>query len=752
MVSENYKDGDFLMGTMDEKITGVVDAVVYQSPDGSYTVCDLEDSSGELVTLVGSLPMISEGDTVTAYGRWDTHPTYGKQFRCEYYEQDMPSSEGDILRYLSAGNVKGIGPKTAIKIVEKYGTETFDVIENHPEWLAEMSGISKKKAAQIGESFRESAGARAVIMYCKNICSPSVSMRIYKKWGAAAVNKIKANPYTLCRDISGISFRKADELAHSMGLEPDSPERISAGIDFVLSEEARRGGHTCVPFGTLVAYASDLLALEPQTVSDAAETLISRLALSCEMLSDERVVYLPKYYKAENSIAESLLRLSALCPKIDAGDIGIFIDNLERSNGITFADMQRRAIAASMENGVMILTGGPGTGKTTITRAILSIFESMGQKCALAAPTGRAANRMSEATSHEAQTIHRLLETSFSAENDDESGVFLRDENNTLDEDVFIIDEVSMIDTLLMHSLLRAIKPGARVIFVGDSDQLPSVGAGNVLGDLIDSGCFCTVRLTEIFRQSGESLIVTNAHAVNHGIMPTSGGRESDFFILKRQSDADVAAAITDLCTRRLPMAYGEDIVSKIQVISPSKKGAAGTEEICRALQNALNPKSPDKREITRAGVTFREGDRVMQMRNNYTIEWEKDSTDGHGIFNGDIGVIEEIDTDGAVTVNFDGKRAVYGQTELEELDLSYAITVHKSQGSEYPVVIIPVYGCHPMLLSKYLLYTAITRASRLVILVARPDSLQYMVSNSSHSKRSTGLSYILKKYSGTAQ
>ena len=377
----------------------------------------------------------------------------------------------------------------------------------------------------------------------------------------------------------------------------------------------------------------------------------------------------------------------------------------KHESGMSSFQALATAIAAQVGTGNIvgasgaILTGGPGTGKTTITRAILSIFESMGQKCALAAPTGRAANRMSEATSHEAQTIHRLLETSFSAENDDESGVFLRDENNTLDEDVFIIDEVSMIDTLLMHSLLRAIKPGARVIFVGDSDQLPSVGAGNVLGDLIDSGCFCTVRLTEIFRQSGESLIVTNAHAVNHGIMPTSGGRESDFFILKRQSDADVAAAITDLCTRRLPTAYGEDIVSKIQVISPSKKGAAGTEEICRALQNALNPKSPDKRELTRAGVTFREGDRVMQMRNNYTIEWEKDSTDGHGIFNGDIGVIEEIDTDGAVAVNFDGKRAVYGQTELEELDLSYAITVHKSQGSEYPVGIIPVYGCHPMLL-----------------------------------------------------
>lgn len=737
---------------MDEKVTGVVDAVVYQSPDGSYTVCELEDESGELVTLVGSLPMISEGESVTAYGRWDTHPTYGRQFRCEYYEQDMPSNEGDILRYLSAGNVKGIGPKTAIRIVEKYGTETFDVLENHPEWLSEISGISAKKAAAIGESFRENAGARAVIMYCKNICSPAVSMRIYKKWGASAVNRIKADPYTLCRNISGISFRKADELAHSMGLEPDSPARIAAGLEFVLSEEARRGGHTCVPFATLISFASELLCIDEDAIACAADNMISRGTFNCEISGNERLVYLPRYFKAETSIAKYLMRICSTCPKIDPGDVGAFITALEETGGITYADMQRRAIAAAMENGVMILTGGPGTGKTTITRAILSIFERMGQKCALAAPTGRAANRMSEATAHEAQTLHRLLETSFSADGGEETGVFLRDENNTLDEDVFIIDEVSMIDTLLMHSFIRAVKPGARVIFVGDSDQLQSVGAGNVLGDLIDSGCFCTVRLSEIFRQSGESLIVMNAHAVNNGIMPTSGGKDGDFFILQRQSDSDVASSVVDLCVRRLPAAYGNDAAARIQVISPSKKGVAGTDELCRALQGALNPPSPNKRELSRAGVIFREGDRVMQMRNNYNIEWEKDGADGHGIFNGDTGIILEIDQDGGVKIDFDGKVALYDQSELEELELSYAITVHKSQGSEYPIVVIPVYGCHPMLLSKYLLYTAITRASRLVVLVARPDNLQYMVSNSSHSRRSTGLVHILNKYYGNAE
>ncbi len=732
---------------MNDMISGVVESVIYQSPDGSYTVCDLEDEAGEPVTLVGSLPMISEGVRIRAYGEWGNHPTYGRQFKCEYYEQEMPDSEGDILRYLSAGNIKGVGPKTAIRIVERYGTETFDVIENHPEWLAEISGISKAKAAAIGESFRESAGARAVIMYCKNICSPTVSMKIYKKWGSTAVERIKQNPYALCKNIHGIGFRKADELARSIGIPADSDSRIEAGLMYILEEEARRGGHTCLRAGELVSFGTDLLCVEAEKIADTTAELVKKGRLCTEVSGDVRYIYSPKFYKAEETIARKLCELSLMCPAIAREDVGEFINRLEMTTGITFAGMQRQAISAALEHGVMILTGGPGTGKTTVTKALLSIFESMGMECALAAPTGRAANRMSEATSHEAQTLHRLLETNFTKDEDEEN-IFIRDEKNLLEEDVFILDEVSMIDTLLMQSFLKAVKPGARVILIGDSDQLPSVGAGNVLSDLIASECFCTVRLTEIFRQSGESLIVTNAHCVNGGQLPASGGKESDFFILTRNTDADVAATVADLCVRRLPKAYGEEILGNIQVITPSKKGAAGTEEICRVLQNVLNPPDPAKREFSRGSTVFREGDRVMQIRNNYSIEWEKDDTRGTGVFNGDIGVVEKIDTaEGTMTVNFDGRRAEYDVTELEELELSYAITVHKSQGSEYPVVVIPVYGCAPMLLNRCLLYTAITRASRLCVIVARSDCLERMVSNEIHSNRCTGLRRRIEEY-----
>lgn len=732
---------------MKDTVTGVVEAVIYQSPEGSYTVCELEDSTGEPVTMVGSMPMISEGMHIRAFGEWGNHPTYGRQFKCEYYEQEMPDSEGDILRYLSAGNIKGIGPKTAIRIVERYGTETFDVIENHPDWLSEISGISKAKAAQIAESFRENAGARAVIMYCRNICSPTQSMKIYKKWGTSAVERIKQNPYSLCHSIHGIGFRKADELAHSIGIPADSPDRIEAGILYILEEEARRGGHTCIPEETLLGYAEELLCVDGGRIKAVAAMMVDKKKLYTENFDGVSFVYSPRYHRAEHKIARKLCELSRLCPAISRDDVGEFIARLEMTTGITYADMQKTAISAALESGVMILTGGPGTGKTTVTKALLQIFDSMGMECALAAPTGRAANRMSEATSHEARTIHRLLETSFNAD-EDEDNVFLRDEDNHLDEDVFIVDEVSMIDTLLMESFLKAVKPGARVIFIGDSDQLPSVGAGNILADLIFSKCFRTVRLTEIHRQADASLIVKNAHAVNAGELPVSGDKSSDFFILRRGSDADVAATVTDLCLRRLPAAYGEDVVKNIQIISPSKKGAAGTEEICRILQTVLNPPHTEKRELIRGSTVFRVGDRVMQVRNNYSVEWVKDGFEGTGVFNGDVGIIEDIDTaSGEFTVNFDGRRAAYGTTELDELELSYAITVHKSQGSEYPVVIIPVYGCAPMLLNRCLLYTAITRASKLCVIVARGDSLDRMVKNDSHAQRCTGLWRILHGY-----
>ena len=737
------------MNSMKDSVSGVIESVIYQSPDGNYTVCELEDDNGDPVTVVGSMPMASEGIHIRAYGEWGNHPTYGRQFRCEYFEQDMPDSEGDILRYLSAGNIKGIGPRTALKIVERDGTETFDVIENHPDWLSEISGISKRKAAEIGESFRESSGARAVIMYCRNICSPAVSMKIYKKWGSSAVERIKENPYSLCNAVNGIGFRKADELAKTIGIPQDSDDRIHAGLLYILDQEARRCGHTCLPADLLQSYGADLLCVSPERVNEVMVNMLGNGKLQGETDNDKTYVYSPRYFKAENNIARKLSQLARMCPAINRDDVGEFIAQLEMKTGISYAMMQKNAIAAALEHGVMILTGGPGTGKTTVTKALLSIFDSMGMECALAAPTGRAANKMSEATSHEAKTLHRLLETGFSADSD-EDNVFIRDENNLLEEDVFIVDEVSMIDTFLMESFLKAVKPGARVIFIGDSDQLPSVGAGNILSDLITSGCFCTVRLTEIHRQADSSLIVKNAHAVNRGESPESGGIDSDFFILRRQSDADVSATVTDLCLRRLPAAYGDDITDKIQIISPSKKGAAGTEEICRIMQTVMNPGDGIKSEIVRGTTVFREGDKVMQVRNNYSVGWTKGTVEGTGVFNGDIGVIESVDTSaGEVMVNFDGRIATYDVTELDELELSYAITVHKSQGSEYPVVVIPVYGCAPMLLNRCLLYTAITRASKMCIIVARGDCLDRMVQNDSHASRCTGLVRYIMKYSG---
>ena len=738
-----------IVNSMKDTVSGVIEAVIYQSPDGHYTVCELEDDNGEPVTVVGSMPMASEGIHIRAYGEWGNHPTYGRQFRCEYFEQDMPDTEGDILRYLSMGNVKGIGPRTALKIVERYGTETFDVIENHPDWLSEIPGISKRKAAEIGDSFREASGARAVIMYCRNICSPAVSMKIYKKWGSSAVERIKQNPYSLCHAINGIGFRKADELARTIGIPQDSDERIMAGLVFILEEEARRGGHTCLPMDVLQSYGVDLLCVDGERIRQVIIKMFGEEKLQGETVGDTTYAYSPRYFRAELNIAKKLTELSRMCPVINKDDVGEFIAQLEMKTGIAYAQMQKNAIAAALEHGVMVLTGGPGTGKTTVTKALLSIFDSMGMECALAAPTGRAANRMSEATSHEAKTIHRLLETGFSTDGDSDS-VFVRDENNLLEEDVIIVDEVSMIDTLLMESFLKAVKPGARVIFIGDSDQLPSVGAGNILADIIASECFCTVRLTEIHRQADSSLIVKNAHAVNRGETPASGGMDSDFFILRRQSDADVSATVTDLCLRRLPAAYGDDIAETIQIISPSKKGAAGTEELCRIMQTVMNPGDGVKKEVLRGTTVFREGDRVMQVKNNYSVNWTRGSTEGTGVFNGDIGVIEHIDTAaGEILVNYDGRIATYDMTELDELELSYAITVHKSQGSEYPVVVIPVYGCAPMLLNRCLLYTAITRASKMCIIVARGDCLDRMVQNDSHASRCTGLVRYIKKYTG---
>lgn len=734
-------------GSADNEISGIVDSIVFQNEENGYTVCVIEDSQGMPVTAVGIMPYLNEGDRIHALGEWTTHKTYGRQFSVSSFDRTLPADEGDILRYLASGAIKGVGPKTAQKIVDKFGADSFDVIENNPDWLSSIPGISKAKAEAIGENFHNISGSREFMMFSKNFFTPATAMRIYKRWGSASSQRIRQNPYSLCGVFQGIGFRRADIIAASLGLDRSSDMRLEAGILHVLSSEASRNGHTCLPFELLCNCALSLLFDGDTSFSDKLSETVRRMCAKNKLImyfdGSESFVYHPYIYKAERSVAENLVKLSRLCPRVGEGDIGLFIERSERDAGIVYAPMQRQAISDALRDGVLVLTGGPGTGKTTIIKGLINIFESLDLSVCLAAPTGRAAKRMSEATSHEAKTIHRLLEMEWGEENGTR---FMRNKSNPLDEKVIIIDEASMIDTLLMDALLSACRGGSKLILIGDSDQIPSVGCGNVLSDIIASECFCVVRLRDVFRQSEESVIITNAHKINIGKMPEISSKGKDFFFIERQSDESTASTIVSLVCTRLPKAYGRRIVDKLQVITPSRKGAAGTESINLMLQAALNPPSPSKNERQCRNLIFRVGDRVMQMKNNYQTEWTTSSGDnGFGVFNGDVGVIESIDGENdTVTVCFDDRRCEYDYSMLDELEHAYAITVHKSQGSEYPVVIIPLYHCAPMLLSRNLLYTAVTRASKMVILVGSREVLASMVANDYHEERCTKLRQMI--------
>ncbi len=735
------QNGDF--------VSGIVDSIIYQNEDNGYTVCEIEDTNGEPVVITGIIPYLAEGDKITAWGKWTTHQTYGRQFRADSFEKKLPAEQGDILRYLASGAVKGIGPKTAQKIVEKFGTDAFDVIENHPDWLTDIPGITQKRAAAMSENFKSISGARAVMMFCRDFFTPQTAMNIYKKWGSGAVERIRQNPYRLCEDFWGISFNRADQIAMSMGMEADSRERIVHGAVYVLRSEASRSGHTCLPMEELLRCVTDLLfggdEAYAQRISETTEQAITEGLLKEERIQSGRYIFDPRLHEAEAYTAEKLLKIERLCPQMSGGDVSLLIQKCEAQSGITYAKAQRDALYAAMQSGVMILTGGPGTGKTTIIKGLISIFSSLDYEIALCAPTGRAAKRMSEATSREAKTIHRLLEMDFT----DESGSkFLRDEHNVLEADVLIVDEASMIDVSLMQSMLKAMKNGARLILIGDADQLPSVGAGNVLGDMIASDRFRVVRLTEIFRQAEQSLIIHNAHRINGGLMPLTDRKDGDFFYLPRETEEGISATVVDLVRNRLPKTYGADVVDRIQVLTPSRKGLSGTDVLNGALQEALNPPARHKKERKSRDRIFRVGDRVMQTKNDYTIEWEaEDGRAGLGVYNGDIGVVEDIDTEeNLITIRFDERICTLDFVQLEEVDHAYAITVHKSQGSEYPVVIIPLYACAPMLLTRNLLYTAVTRGAKMVILVGRRGVLEQMVANARYSVRCTMLRRFLTK------
>lgn len=729
-----------------QKLEGSIERVIYSNEENGYSICDIAVADDEIITIVGIMPLVAAGDNLVIYGKWVHNPKYGRQFSVSQYERKLPADTGAILRYLSSRAIKGIGPKTALRIVEKFGEDTFDVIENHPEWLTEIKGISRKLAYSASESFKEQSGMRSAMMFFREYFGSAMTVRIYKKWGSGAVDIAKKNPYRLCNEIEGIGFEKADRMAFSLGIEKDNFDRVMSGIRYILAQNSIQNGHVCLPRSKLVSGAAALLETDEANADGALSELIRQGRLKYSVCNGEQMIYDSYCYDAEEYIAQKLVMLDRMCASVDLMDIDRFVEREERESGIKYASMQKKAISDSLRYGIMILTGGPGTGKTTVVRALIHIFESMGYKVALTAPTGRAAKRLSESTSKEAKTIHRLLEAVY-----DGSGkmVFNRNENELLEENVIIVDEASMIDTLLMCALLKAIKPGARLIVIGDYDQLPSVGAGNVLRDLIDSDRFATIRLNEIFRQAQKSLIVTNAHAVNTGKMPELGVKDNDFFFLRRDSDRSIAQTIVDLCKTRLPKTYGEEMRNGIQVIAPSRKGEAGTENLNIMLQSALNPYSPDRREFKFREVVFREGDRVMQTRNNYDLTWTRntDGKEGYGIFNGDIGIIDEINLhESVMMIDFDDRRVAYDLTLLDDLEHSYAITVHKSQGSEYPTVIIPMCSAAYLLQTRNMLYTAITRAQNMVILVGREEIVSRMVENNRQTMRYTGLADRLRE------
>ncbi len=731
------------------EIEGVVEHIVYRNDENGYTVCELavmQDGNETLVTAVGILPYLSVGESVKARGNWEIHPTHGRQFKVSVFEKQLPQDETAILKYLSSRTIKGIGPVTAQRIVGKYGADTFDVLEHHPEWLADIPGITVKKATEISEDFKKQFGMRSVMMFCREFFGPQTAVRVFKRFGSGAVDLIKENPYVLCENVTGIGFETCDGIAKSLGIAADDPARIKAGVRYVLRFHAAQSGHVYLPEEKLIEVAAAMLDVGEGAAGRGIDALCEDAQAMRISLSGRMCVYLKPYYEAEKYIAAKLDLLSKVCDSLSAQDVDTFVAQIEYESGMTYARQQKKAIAAALENGVMLLTGGPGTGKTTVIHALLTIFDRMGLDIALTAPTGRAAKRMSEATGREAMTIHRLLEVEFTGE--EEEMRYGRTDRALLDQNVIIVDETSMVDTLLMSALLRAIKPGARLILIGDADQLPSVGAGNVLRDLIESEHFATVKLTEVFRQAQESIIVQNAHAINTGDYPRLDVKDGDFFFLPREQDGDILRTIVDLWVNRLPRTYGEGIRDRIQVITPTHKGTAGTVCLNAALQEALNPPSPYKKERKRRDTTFREGDRVMQIKNNYDLTWERGEEKGKGIFNGDVGRILSIDLQNElIAIAFDERVTNYDFALLDDLEHAYAITIHKSQGSEYPCVIIPAYFYAPRIQTRNLLYTAVTRAQEMVILVGRKDVIRGMVDNDRMEQRYTGLRELVEGY-----
>lgn len=734
-----------MQGTRQEEqtLSGVVEHVVYQNGDTGYAVFRMRTSGERPVVVVGNIPYIGVGENVSVRGVWISHPSYGEQFKAASAERTMPTDEDSILEYLSSGSVRGIGPATARRIVERFGTRTFDVLASQPELLSEVQGITPKKARGICESFNRQLGIRRLMEYLFRFgVAPHVSIRLYKWYGNLALDFLRDNPYLLTDERLGVGFAHADLIASELGISSDSPIRVEAGIIYVL-EHNTGNGHVYIPAEKLTYTAARMLSVEEELCDEALQRLVDLGKVVRETIADKEACYLARLYEAETKIAQRLLQMADIPPKKKSG-IERMAEDISVGFGLEYAPLQLEAICTAAEHSVMLLTGGPGTGKSTSVRGMLKVFDHLGLKTVLCSPTGRAAKRLAELTGREAATIHRLLEVSFSAE---ESGFsFVHDEDEPLDADVVILDEVSMVDAELMDALLRAIRPGAKLIMVGDPDQLPSVGPGNILKDILESGRIATVRLTEIFRQAQASNIVIGAHDVNRGKVPELRHKTGDFFFISRKSPQSVVETVVELCTERLPGSMGLT-AEQIQVLSPTRKGIVGTENLNLALQQALNPPAANKPEYKAAGHLFRTGDKVMHIRNNYDLPWQ--SVDGKeqglGVFNGDVGYICEIDFRSEnMVVRYEDRIVFYPFELLNELEPAYAMTVHKSQGSEYPAVVFVASQAAPQLLNRAVFYTAITRAQKLLVIVGEEEVVVRMVNNNRRSKRYSGLKYRL--------
>ena len=746
---------------MSETVTGYIDHVIFRNEDNGYTVMVLKGMEEEReLTCVGTFPAITQGAAIEASGNYTTHPVYGRQFQIASYVEKMPEDALAMERYLGSGAIKGIGAALAARIVRRFGDDTMRIVEEEPERLAEIKGISEKKAMEIAEQMTEKADMRrAMIFLQKYGISLNLGAKIYQKYGQTVYGVLQENPYRLAEDISGVGFRIADEIASRIGIHTDSDYRIRSGMLYTLLQ-ASGEGHIYLPKEELFSRASGLLGVDPSYMEKHLMDMVVDRKLILKETEDGAVVYPTRYYYLELNSARMLCELNILCPE-DEEMMEKRINRIEKETGTRLDEMQKQAVISAASHGLFILTGGPGTGKTTTINAIIRYFEEEGAELRLAAPTGRAAKRMTEATGYEAQTIHRLLELNGMPEEEQEGRAvhFDRNSENPLEADVIIIDEMSMVDIALMHSLLLAVTAGTRLILVGDENQLPSVGPGNVLRDIIRSGCFPVVELKKIFRQASESDIVVNAHKINRGEQVTINNKSRDFFFLKRYDADIIIRVVIALIQEKLPR-YVDAKPYEIQVLTPMRKGLLGVERLNQILQRYLNPPDEKKKEKEIGQRLFREGDKVMQVKNNYQLEWEilgryKIPVDkGVGVFNGDTGIMTEINEFAeTATVEFeDGRQAEYSFKQLEELELAYAVTIHKSQGSEYPAVILPILSGPRMLMNRNLLYTAVTRARKCVTVVGSETTFAEMIRNEKQQQRYSSLDRRIRELDESEQ